>query len=421
LAENLGAVVFPLVLLLFWRYSTNRRPSFLVMSGLLLGISLLIHPITYFYLFLAILMFAVLMCLVERKGRMLIVSLGVLLISGFAFLLQYFSIKDFAYLSGFNRGALWLATLQPVYPVIDFYVVLYEVGVLVVFLSLMSIALIFLDRKWNYLILASPSIVLFSIIALSLIVPLRPLLADVPFSGFIILSHRVTPYLPVVLGLLAGIFIGEYLLPSLKMVEKLHLRFHDKSAIITTAAIGAIFVISVPLVQSSLTYATNYKQTVKWVEQYEPLFEWLGNSTGNSDVLTINNINLGEAVRTNAHRPVTLSLSYQDLATSDLVKRMWLQSSVFIEGYDDHVAQKLLYDFNVSYVIVVKGQSNVDILNKKYVSPAPEDTFPLYLEWMDEKSYLERVHSDIDAEFYIYHVHRERLFNGEIDLPTVEP
>ena len=420
LAENLGAVVFPLVLLLFWRYSTYSRPSFLVMSGLLLGISLLIHPITYFYLVLTILAFAVLMCLAERKGRTFIFAVEVLLISSFAFLLQFFSIKDFAYLSGFTRGALWLATLQPVYPVIDFYAVLYEVGMLVVFLSLMAIVLIFVDRKWNYLILVSSSMVMFSIIALSLVVPLRPFLADVPFSAFIILSHRVMmPYLPVVLGLLGGVFVAEYLLPMARVGSRLKLLASPKHVTVVFSLI-AILVISIPLVQSSFAYANNYGWA-RWAQQYDPLFEWMKKNTQVDDIFVVNEISLGEAIRAIANRPTVFSLSYQDLATSDLVKRMWLQSSVFIEGYDDRIAQRLLYDFKVSYVVVVRNQYNVDILNKKYVFPAPEDSFPLYLKWMDQKPYLVRAYADPNVGFYIYHVQQEHLFKGEIDLPTVEP
>lgn len=421
LAENFGAVVFPLVLLFFWKFTTQEKKSFLLFSGLLLGISLLIHPVTYFYLVVTIFVYVVLMCLAEKRGRMLVIGFEVLLISFFAVLIQFFSVRDFGYLSSFTHGALWLASLEPVYPVIDFYVVLYNIGELVVFLSVMAIFLIFLERKWNYLILVAGSIVMFGMIALSLIAPLRPFLADIPIGAFIILSHRVMPYLPVMLSLLSGVFISEYLLPSICAIEKLNLRFLDNSATLKGALIIALLLISMPLIQSSLEYATNYKESSQMIQQYKPLFEWIKKNTVASDVLVINEINLGEAIRTIANRPIIFSLSYQDLVTPDLVERMWLQSSVFIKGYDDNIAQKLLYDFNVSYVIVVRSQYNLDILNNKYVSSAPKDSFPLYLEWMDNKTYLSRIYSNTDIGFYVYSVHNERLFNREIILPKVKP
>jgi len=421
LAENLGAVVFPLVLLLFWKCTVQKRKSFLLFSGLLLGISLLIHPVTYFYLVVTIFVYVVLMCIVERRVRILVIGLEVLVISFFAVLIQFFSIRDFGYLSSFTHGALWLASLRPVYPVVDFYVVFYEVGGLVLFLSLMALILVFLDRKWNYLILASCSIVMLGIIALSLVVPLRPFLANVPFGAFIILSHRVMPYLPVMLSLLSGVFIAEYLLPSIYVVKKLNLRFLENSAMLKGTLIIALLLISVPLTQSALEYTTDYKESSLLIKQYKPLFEWIKKNTVASDVLVINEINLGEAIRTIVNRPVIFSLSYQDLVTSDLVERMWLQSSVFIKGYDDNIAQRLLYDFNVSYLIVVKNQFNIDILNKRYVSPAAEDSFPLFLGWIDDKTYLSRIYSNANVGFYVYSVSHENLFKGEITLPTVKP
>ncbi|NWF86320.1 hypothetical protein HXY32_00660 [Candidatus Bathyarchaeota archaeon] len=421
LAENLGAVVFPLVLLLFWKCTVQKRKSFLLFSGLLLGISLLIHPVTYFYLVITIFVYVVLMCIIKRHGRMLVIGLEVLVISFFAVLIQFFSIRDFGYLSSFTHGALWLASLQPVYPVIDFYVVFYEVGGLVLFLSLMAFILVFLDRKWNYLILASCSIVMFGIIAMSLVVSLRPLLANVPFGAFIILSHRVMmPYLPLVLSLLGGIFVAEYLLPWVRTDNKLKCQISFKKAVAAFVLIIVFIAVSLPSIQSSLEYSANYKWA-SWAKKYAPLFKWAKDNTNASDVFILNEISLGEVVKTIAKRPIVFTLSYQDLVTPNLVKRMWLQSSVFIKGYDENLAQRLLYEFNVSYVIVIKNQSNLDILNKKYVFPAPDDSFPLYLQWMDSKEYLERIYSDLNLGFYVYFVHRDRLFNGEISLPEVEP
>lgn len=421
LAENLGAVVFPLVLLLFWKCTVQKRKSFLLFSGLLLGISLLIHPVTYFYLVVTIFVYVVLMCIVERRVRILVIGLEVLVISFFAVLIQFFSIRDFGYLSSFTHGALWLASLRPVYPVVDFYVVFYEVGGLVLFLSLMALILVFLDRKWNYLILASCSIVMLGIIALSLVVPLRPFLANVPFGAFIILSHRVMmPYLPLVLSLLGGIFVTEYLLPCVGTDNKLKCRISFKKAVAVFILIVVFIAISIPSIQSSLEYSANYKWA-SWAKQYAPLFKWVKDNTNASDIFVLNEISLGEAVKTSAERPTVFTLSYQDLVTPDLVKRMWLQSSVFIRGYDDNIAQRLLYDFNVSYVVVVRNQYNLDIVNKNYVPPAPDDSFSLYLKWMDDKNYLERVYSDTNVGFYVYSVYRELLFKGEINLPTVKP
>ncbi|MBX5329169.1 MAG: hypothetical protein QHH18_04525 [Candidatus Bathyarchaeota archaeon] len=421
LAENFGGVVFPLVLFLFWKCTVQEKKSFLLFSGLLLGISLLIHPVTYFYLVVTIFVYVVLMCLAEKRGRMLVIGFEVLLISLFAVLIQFFSVRDFAYLSGFTHGALWLASIEPVYPVIDFYVVLYNVGELVVFLSLMAILLIFLERKWNYLILVSGSIVMFGIIALSLITPLRQFLADIPFGAFIILSHRVMmPYLPLVLSLLGGIFIAEYLLPLVRINNKPKFQISFKKGITTFVLLVVLIAISLPSIQSSVEYSTNYKWAY-WAKQYVSLLKWAKDNTNASDVFLLNEISLGELVKTIAERPTVFTISYQDLATPDLVKRMWLQSSVFIKGYDDNIAQRLLYDFNVSYVIVVKNQSNLNILNKKYVFPAPDDSFLLYLQWMDSKKYLERIYSNVNLGFYVYFVHKDRLFNGEISLPKVAP
>jgi hypothetical protein len=421
LAENFGAVLFPLVLLLFWKYVNIKKGSFLVFSGVLLGASLLIHPITYFYLSIILLAYSILLCLSEKKIRGLVTLSAVLSISLFAVLIQFYSIKDFGSLSGFNHGALWLASLQPAFPVIDFYTVLYDVGILTSFLGLLGILLILLDKKWEDLMIVSWSAVMFIIIALSWIIPLYSFLASLPFGGFIILSHRVTPYLPIALSLLSGIVIVEYLLPFASYVDKtIKLRFPSLSVKVELALIMVLILMSVPLIQSSVGFAVDYKWSL-WTQQYDPLFKWIKNNTKNNDVFIINEINLGEVIRTIADRPAVFTISYQDLATPDLEKRMWLYSSVFIEGYDDKIAQRLLYDFNVSYVVVVRDQYNVDIWNKRYTSPAPEDSFLLYLKWTDEKPYLVRVYSDPDAEFYVYFVDRSSLFKGEIVLPVVVP
>jgi len=259
------------------------------------------------------------------------------------------------------------------------------------------------------------------IIALSLVVPLRPFLANVPFGAFIILSHRfMMPYLPLVLSLLGGIFVTEYLLPCVGTDNKLKYRISFKKAVAVFILIVVFIAISIPSIQSSLEYSANYKWA-SWAKQYAPLFKWVKDNTNASDIFVLNEISLGEAVKTSAERPTVFTLSYQDLVTPDLVKRMWLQSSVFIRGYDDNIAQRLLYDFNVSYVVVVRNQYNLDIVNKNYVHPAPDDSFSLYLKWMDDKNYLERVYSDTNVGFYVYSVYRELLFKGEINLPTVKP
>jgi hypothetical protein len=421
LAENFGAVLFPLVLLLFWKYVNVKKESFLVSSGVLLGASLLIHPFTYFYLSITLFTYSILLCLLEKKIRGLVSFSGILSISLFAVFIQFYTIKDFGSLSGFTHGALWLASLQPAYPVIDFYEVLYDIGILTLFLGLLGILLILLDKKWEDLIVVSWGAIMFIIIGSSWIVTIRSFLASFPFGSFVFLSHRVMPYLPIALGLLSGIVIAEYLLPLASYIYKtLSSRFPSISMKVEPAVIIVLLLMSAPLIQSSIGFAVDYNWS-HWAQQYDPLFKWLKDNTKTSDVFIINEINIGEAIRTIANRSVVFTISYQDLATTDLEKRMWLCSSVFIEGYDDKIAQRLLYDFNVNYVIVVRYQYNIDILNKQYVSPAPQDSFISYLKWMDEKNYLAKAYSDPNGQFYAYQVDRESLFKGKIVLPTVTP
>jgi hypothetical protein len=422
LAENFGAVLFPLVLLLFWKYINIKKKSFLVFSGVLLGASLLIHPVTYLYLSITLFTYSILLCLLEKKIRGLVSFSGVLLISLFAVLVQLYSIKDFGSVGGFNYGALWLASLQPAYPVIDFYEVLYDVGILASFLGLLGLVLILLDKKWEDLIVVSWSAIMLIIIPLSWIVTLRSFLTSFPLGSFFFLSHRVMPYLPTALSLLSGIVVVEYLLPLTSYIGRIiNLRSPSVSVKAEFALTIALILVSMPFIQSSVGYANNYKSNTLWAQQYAPLFKWIENNTKNNDVFIINDICLGEVVRTIADRPTVFTNSYQDLTTPDLEKRMWLCSSVFIEGYDDNITQGLLYDFNVTYVIVIRDQYNIDILNKRYTSPAPQDTFISYLKWMDEKNYLTNVYSDPNGQFYVYQVDQQSLFKGKIVLPTVTP
>jgi hypothetical protein len=422
LAENFGVIIFILVLLLFWKYVKSRKKLFLILSGVILGISLLIHPITYFYLFAVLFMYAILLSLVQKKINGLKYLFKLFLVSVFAIAIQWSSIKNLTYAFQFSRGALWLATLQPIYPVIDFYVVLSEVGGLTFFLGLLGVMLIILDKRWEKLVVLSWVSVMLVIICLSLLVPLRLFLANFPFGAFLILSHRVMPYLHVALGLLSGLVIVEYIWPLVKDVSKV---LNPQSSL-NLAKIGilltfAFFFASAPIIQSSISYATNYSSFAKWAQQYSSLSEWIRVNTKPNDVFIVNEIGLGEVLRVLAERPTVFTISYQDLVSSDLEKRMLLYSAVYIISYDDKLTQRLLFDFNVSYVIVIRDQYVVDILNKKYVYATTEESFPLYLKWLDEKPYLTRIYSDFNGQFYVYHVDREHLFRGEVAIPEVKP
>lgn len=423
LAENFGVVIFTLTLLLCWKYNEDKKksPLLLMISGFLLGTSFLIHPITYFYLVIVLFIYTILLCSIRKRICELIYFSKLIFISSFAIAIQWSLIKDLKYSFYFTHGALWLATLQPVYTVIDFYVVLSEVGVIVSFLSLLEIALVVFDKKWEKNILLSWVLVMLFIIWSSQITSIRLFLANLPFGAFFILSHRVMPYLHVALSLLGGLAVAEYIWPSVKHISG-YLSFPSSSASIKIGALLIIVLLLafIPTIQSSISYAINYSSFAKWAQRHSSLIEWVKENTGPYDVFIVNELCLGEVLRTLAERPTVFTLSYQDIATPDIEKRMLLYSAVYIIGYDERVAQRLLYDFNVSYVIVIRDQFVVDLLNKRYVYVAPEESFPSYLKWLDEKFYLKRIYSDPSGQFYVYSVNRDVLLK-DVALPEVKP
>lgn len=259
---------------------------------------------------------------------------------------------------------------------------------------------------------------MFAIVSLSSVNSIRQLLADFPFGWSVILSHRVMPYLPLVLSLLVGIAIIEYIWPlSNSFLKILNTNNSAKFPQANSLVIFLIILISIPLVQSSFGYAQNYKGATIWAMQYDNALHWIRSNSEITDVFVVNDVGLGEVIRTFAKRPVVFTISYQDLVSPDLEMRMLLLSSLFVRGYDDKLSQRLLFDFNVSYVLVVKG-SSIDVVNKRYT--LGDENFSLFVKWMSEKPYLFLVHSD-DELFYVYRVNQSLLFKGEITLPKVQP
>lgn len=424
LAENFGAVIFPLVLFLFWKYVVHKKIVFLFFSGVILGTALLIHPIIYFYLSITLFTYSIMLCILEKKMGGIMSFLKVILISSFAILIQFCSLMDFGSTINFTHGAMWLTSLQPAHYFIDFNRLVLETGISTLFLGLLGIMLTLLLRKCDYLIVVTWGTIMFAIIVLSLIAPMRSLLASLPFGGFIIFSHRVMAYLSSALSLLSGIVIVDYLLPLVSYITK-SINLHSSTVSGKTAlvVVVAIVGISLPSIQSYSVYAINYNTVMHYAPHFVSLFGWIEKNTKAGEIFIVNDINLGELIRAFTKRPVVFTVSYQDLTTQDLEKRMWLQSSVFIRGYDDKIAQMLLHDFSVNYIIVVRAVfvTNIDICQKKYTVLPPEDSFSLYIKWIEEKPYLVEVYHDLDGQFYIYSVDHERLFKGEILLPELKP
>jgi hypothetical protein len=411
LAENFGAILFPVTLILLQSYSDNHKKRYLILSGILLGTSLLIHPVTFLFLGLVLVTYIIIFFFMHRKILTLCYQLLLLVASAsFALLIQFSQVNPITSTTGFSNGALFLFSLRPVIYVIDFNILWYEIGGLTLTLALIAISVIVFEQQTKFIIPLLWAGILLTVVLISQLSfndSFLNLVILFPLYGPIILSHRVMPYLPPALALLSGICITELFLPiCLELNSKFRSLFPNMTIRFDVTLLLLVLVLSIPQIESSMSYARDYGDWSIYAQRYESTFNWLRNNTKPNDVFAISDVGFGELVKTLTNRPVVFTISAEDISMPDLPNRSMMQSAIFINGYDDMLAKKLIKEYSVDYLIVIVDSLMIDVGTKTYVHQNKYIVDP-YIDWLKGRFCLSLVYAMNDV--YIFYVNTTRM------------
>lgn len=391
IAENAGVFLYLIVILLV--VSSVRQKSFYIvpLTSFLIGITIEVHPVTYYFTVLTVLSILP-FYLVSKKWR----ASGIIILSVagslFSIILLLLDGVNLTSESTFSFAAKWLALLRPHDYTITGYSLVSEVGFIVVLLAVISMIVIVSSKcESNYFLLSAALLMFLVMIAgeFAVFTPYGITLTLIPFYAPLFLTHRLMPYFPTVLSILAGISVTEFVLPGIKRVARPKLVRLLGPIIIVLIVLG-----SYPQIMTAYQYTNSYANGETGATLYTGTFVWIDGHTTNSSIFMSNFPDLGEWIRSLANRPVVFTTSEEDLNSPNLIQRVDLQTCVFVPVCQNTGTLQLLQNFSVNYVMLANHVSIIDENSSSYIFFNDNST---YLSWFQSRPFLKLVYSDSNA------------------------
>ncbi len=397
-AENLGAILFLSAMVLAVLLSQRRSYLLVGILGILDGISIEAHPVTYYFLNLVLVAMA-LAFVVQREWKKATNMFLAVLASLYSIALIEASGTGLGEAGLFSKSAFWLASLSHIYT-IDNSILLAEMGILIILLSGASILVILVHKLTTQYILIAWATILYLVVLvgeLAVNTPYGAVVESIPFSAPITLSHRVMPYLPPVLCVLAAIAVGKFLVPLVASLSR--------SPKIGQATLGATILLAV-LAASAFQLADAYKFSSSYANSfnveptYSSLFSWIGTHTPANSIFAANDVNIGVYIKAINQRPVFFTTSQEDLTVPDLTQRATLQTCLFLPLCSSNNTEQMIRSYGIEYAIIITPAL---IINENASSFVHFNYYPIagqYLQWFQSRPGFVEVYSDSNSAVY---------------------
>jgi hypothetical protein len=394
-AENIGAVLFLIAILAIVTMQTTDSYILVGILAFLDGITIQIHPVTFYYLnvVLAASIFVYLLQKNWRNASRLVLSI---VLSAYSVGLLALAGASLGESQQFSEAAYWLARLSPNIYTIDNGVLLSELGSSMIILAGISVIVILASKIKTEYILVAWAAILYAVVYVgqfAISSPYAYLVKYIPFYGPIVLSHRIMPYLPPVVCILAGIAIGQFIVPQAHLLLK---PFGVRSKrILGLIVILLILLEFAPQISGAYSYSVGYAQGNDGAPAFSDMYSWIDAHTSKNSVFIVNDLGFGEYIKALASRPIVFTNSEEDLTSPDLISRATLQTCVFLPLCSSQSTLTLLRQYHVNYAVILRSAFMVDQNSSSYVRFDPSSqNIMTYLGWFESRPYFNQVYND---------------------------
>jgi len=395
-AENLGAAMF-LISILQATLLSNRFSYLLIgLLAFLDGITIQAHPITYYFLNLTLV--AVTFTIVRQRTWKLAKGLILaMILSLYSFLLFALSGASLGEGETFSQAAYWLASLSPHIYTIDNSTLVAEMGAPTIVLAGVAIIIAIRHRASTIYPLLAWVAVLYSVVLIGEIAVFTPYgrtVESIPFSAPLVLSHRIMPYLPPALCVLAATTIGEFTLPSLISLAK-RVRISDK--IIGAAVIMIVLAASSSQLYHAYQYSTIYANSFNLEPRYSHLYDWISAHTSNDSIFIANDVSIGVYIKAIDGRPVFFTTSQEDITVTDLIQRASVQTCVFLPICSTNRTISMIQSYHISYAVIVTPALLINQNSSSLVQFSDQGQLANYLTWFRSRPNFAQVYNDSNS------------------------
>lgn len=398
-AENLGAILFLSAMVL--AVLLSQRPSNLLVGllGFVDGISIEAHPVTYYFVNL-VLVATVLTYVLQREWKNARNVLLAVLASLYSIGLIEASGTGLGEAGLFSQSAFWLASLKNNIFTINNSILISEIGLVTISLAGVSILVILLYRLATQYMLVAWAAVLYSVVLigqLAVYTPYGTLVERIPFSAPLTLSHRVMPYLPPVVCILAAIAVGKFLLPS---VAGLSRTLRTNRAILSCLLILGILAASAYQLSDAYQYSAYYANSFNTEPVYSDLYAWISTHTSVNSTFAANDLGFGVYVKAIDQRSVFFTTSQEDLTVPDLTQRATLQTCLFLPMCGANNTEQMIRSYRIQYAIIITPALLVDQNSSSFVSFNYYPIAGQYLRWFQSRPGFVEVYSDSNSAVF---------------------
>lgn len=397
-AENLGAVLFLVAMML--ALSLLDQASYLTV-GLLVFVdatSLEAHPVSYYFVNLVLVAMVLTLLLQKdwKRSRLLLTgivgstySLGLLQLSG----------SGLGEEAVFSKSAFWLATVSRIYT-IDNSILLNEIGTVTLLLAGTSVIVILIHRQVrNYLLVAWAAVLYLVVLVgeLTLYPSYGALVEAIPFSAPLTLSHRVMPYLPPVICVLAGIAFAKFILAP---ATSLFLRLKQGEVTVGGAIILIVLALSWFQLAQAFQYSTNYASSFNIEPTHTSLFAWIKSNTTSASIFIANDASVGEYIKAIDNRAVFFTTSQEDLSVTDLTQRATLQTCLYLPECETNSTEQMIRSYGIDYAIIITPALIIDQNASSFVNFNYYPIAGQYLSWFQSRPGFVEVYSDQNSAVF---------------------
>jgi len=399
-AENLGAALF-LISMLLATLLSNRFSYVLVgLLAFLDGTTIQAHPVTYYFLNLTLV--AVTITIVLRRRWKL--AKGIIL----AMILSLYSVLWIA-LSGaglgegetFSQAAYWLASLSPHIYTIDNSILVTEIGATTIVLAGVAIIIAIRHRTSTIYPLFAWVAVLYSVVLIGefavLSQPYGRMVEGIPFSAPLVLSHRIMPYLPPALCVLAATTIGEFTLPpAMSLARKI--RIGD--SVVGAAIIMLVLAASASQLSQAYQYSVVYANSFNLEPRYSHLYDWIRAHTTNGSIFIANDVSIGVYIKAIDGRKVFFTTSQEDITVTDLIQRASVQTCVFLPICNTNRTVAMIQSYHISYAVIITPALLIDQNSSSLVQFSDQGQLGNYLTWFQSRPNFVQVYNDSNSHVF---------------------
>ncbi len=398
-AENLGAFLFLSAMIL--AVLLTQRPSYLLVGllGFVDGISIEAHPVTYYFVNLVLVATAS-TYVVRREWKHAWHTILAVLASLYSIALIEAGGTGLAEARLFSQSAFWLASLKNNIFTINNSILISEIGLVTILLSGVSILVILHHKLATLYMLVAWAVVLYCVVLigeLAVYTPYGTVVEGIPFSAPLTLSHRVMPYLPPVLCILAAIAVGKFLLPSVAGLSRT-LKINQRT--LSVVLLMVILAASAFQLSNAFQYSVYYASSFNTEPTYSSLYTWIREHTAINSTFAANDLGFGAYVKAIDQRSVFFTTSQEDLTVPDLTQRAILQTCLFLPLCGSNGTEQMIRSYQIQYAIIITPAL---IVNQNSSSLVSFDYYPIggqYLRWFQSRPGFVEVYSDSNSAVF---------------------